>query len=553
MEILVADNNRTVTKIIKMALEDEGYQVKVANSPVEVREIISERVPEIILLDTKFERNKDGYEIAEEILSKHKGAKVIMLVSALEKPDKKLAEELGISAFLTKPVDSRKLFQIISEFEEEIKSEVKTEKHEDGTGIEDIKEEIALGEEKEKEKGRKKTKERGKKTEGKKERKIKEEKKEGEKGKEGVELGDVHGGEVGVGGEEGKEVEEEREHEVSLEGYSVEGEASASYHYGSERTESLLGDVSDEEISDEKKDISFEWVGSKTSEIASEVSVLLEGVKEMFGSIKEIKEEAEGYVREISSVVDSLKKKVEEIPESEKIISQLMEEVVKILEPRLREELKNIEIKLRNEIISDVREETKREVDEKIQLFQEKIISDIKKRVVPDIKDELKKEIMEFVSSELERDIERKINYFISRAESVKTQSDTTHIYSEEDTEVAISAHEKLEELSNISVDIEDANKMEEKSEEHAEGKEKEDVGVEGERKEVELEREREESSEPVEREDVQMGVVEPEEGKKENKLVGSIGEEGYKEGERGEDEKEKEAEEADFLSLDQI
>ena len=550
MEILVADNNRTVTKIIKMALEDEGYQVRVANSPVEVREIISERVPEIILLDTKFERSKDGYEIAKEILSKHKGAKVIMLVSALEKPDKKLAEELGISAFLTKPVDSRKLFQIISEFEEEIKSEIEIEKHEDGTGIEDVKEETSLGEEKEKEKGRKKTKEKGKRTEGKKERKIREEKKEGEKGKEEV-VGDVHGRELGVVGEEG---EEEREHEVSLEGYSVEGEAGNSYHYGSERTESLLGDVSDEEISDEKKDISFEWVGSKTSEIASEVSVLLEGVKEMFGSIKEIKEEAEGYVREISSVVDSLKKKVEEIPESEKIISQLMEEVVKILEPRLREELKNIEIKLRNEIISDVREETKREVDEKIQLFQEKIISDIKKMLVPDIKDELKREIMEFVSSELERDIEEKINYFISRAESMKTQSDTTHIYSEEDTEVAISAHEKLEGFSNISVDIEEAKEVEEKSEKHAERKEKEGVGVEGkreERDEVELEREGE-SPEPVEREDAQMEVVEPEE-EKEKKVSERVGEEGYKEGERGEEEKGKEEEEADFLSLDQI
>jgi CheY-like chemotaxis protein len=125
MHILVADNNKTITKIVKMALEEEGYSVQVAHSPDEVLDLVDKSQFDIFILDTKFIRENDGYELVQKIKKKGIDGKFVLLVSALEKPDDELAKKLGIFAFLTKPVDSRKLFQIISELEDELKSEAK--------------------------------------------------------------------------------------------------------------------------------------------------------------------------------------------------------------------------------------------------------------------------------------------------------------------------------------------------------------------------------------------------------------------------------------------
>jgi CheY-like chemotaxis protein len=128
MQILVADNNKTITKIVKMALEEEGYSVQVAHSPDEVLDLVDKSQFDIFILDTKFIRENDGYELVQKIKKKGIDGKFVLLVSALEKPDNELAKKLGIFAFLTKPVDSRKLFQIISELEGELKSEAKIKK-----------------------------------------------------------------------------------------------------------------------------------------------------------------------------------------------------------------------------------------------------------------------------------------------------------------------------------------------------------------------------------------------------------------------------------------
>lgn len=122
MKILVADNNRTITRIVKTALDEEGYSVETANSKEEVLNLIrNDREIGIVLIDTRFETDKDGYYIAKEVKSL-KPVQVVMLISALEKPDLDLMEELDITSYITKPIDSRKLIQVISEIENAMKN-----------------------------------------------------------------------------------------------------------------------------------------------------------------------------------------------------------------------------------------------------------------------------------------------------------------------------------------------------------------------------------------------------------------------------------------------
>lgn len=139
MKILVADNNRTITRIVKTALTEEGYSVEVANSKEDTLKIFKGNPDiEIVLLDTKFETDKDGYRLAKE-LKKIREAHIVMLVSALEKPDIELMKNVGADSYLTKPIDSRKLLQIISEIENMIRTK-KTEKEEEEVEVQNIKE-----------------------------------------------------------------------------------------------------------------------------------------------------------------------------------------------------------------------------------------------------------------------------------------------------------------------------------------------------------------------------------------------------------------------------
>lgn len=122
MKILVADNNRTITRIVKTALEEEGYTVETANSKEETLNLVNSN-PDIgiVLIDTKFETDKDGYYIVKE-LKAVRPIQVVMLVSALEKPDLELMGELNVTSYITKPIDSRKLIQVISEIENSVKN-----------------------------------------------------------------------------------------------------------------------------------------------------------------------------------------------------------------------------------------------------------------------------------------------------------------------------------------------------------------------------------------------------------------------------------------------
>lgn len=328
MEILVADNNKNVTKIIKMALEEEGYSVATANSIDETLKITSEKKFDVFIIDTKFEREKDGYELAKKIRKNNKDSKIVMLINALEKPEREISEEIGIYSFLTKPVDSRKLFQIISEIEGEIKPK-KSKKEVERKEVEEevvVQETISESEyEEEKEKTIKKAKDK-------------------------------------------KEVSEED------------------------------SELPEEGADEEKKDISFRWMEQKTLSVADELSALLGVVKEIFGEIKNIKDEAEKYVKEIQISSTEFRKKIEEIPPIEKIISKIASDV---------------SFQIRTKIESEINEMAKnklKDIEEKIKSNFENLVAEAIESIYESKKTEMLNNLEKILYEKIENEIEKKSN-----------------------------------------------------------------------------------------------------------------------------------------------
>ncbi len=102
-KILVVDDSRLVTDIVKMRLEMLGYQVQLAHSGEEALACIAEEVPDLMVLDVQMP-GMDGYEVCRVLRNDPTldDLRIIMLTSS---DDKQAAFEAGVDDYLNKDVD----------------------------------------------------------------------------------------------------------------------------------------------------------------------------------------------------------------------------------------------------------------------------------------------------------------------------------------------------------------------------------------------------------------------------------------------------------------
>jgi len=106
-KILVVDDEKPISDIVKFNLTKEGYEVLTAFDGEEALEIFATEQPDLILLDLMLPQ-KDGLEVAREI---RKSSEVpIIMVSAKDSEfDKVIGLELGADDYVTKPFSNREL------------------------------------------------------------------------------------------------------------------------------------------------------------------------------------------------------------------------------------------------------------------------------------------------------------------------------------------------------------------------------------------------------------------------------------------------------------
>lgn len=105
--ILVVDDDINICELLRIYLENEGYEVIVANDGAEAVSTFRAQDPDIVLLDIMLPK-KDGWQVCREI--RESSAKPIIMVTAKgEVFDKVLGLELGADDFITKPFDVKEL------------------------------------------------------------------------------------------------------------------------------------------------------------------------------------------------------------------------------------------------------------------------------------------------------------------------------------------------------------------------------------------------------------------------------------------------------------
>lgn len=106
-KILVVDDEKPISDIVKFNLEKEGYEVVTAYDGEEAVQKVEAEEPDLILLDLMLPKI-DGLEVARQVRRKH-DTPIIMLTAKDSEIDKVLGLELGADDYVTKPFSNREL------------------------------------------------------------------------------------------------------------------------------------------------------------------------------------------------------------------------------------------------------------------------------------------------------------------------------------------------------------------------------------------------------------------------------------------------------------
>ena len=106
-KILVVDDEKPISDIIKFNLEKEGYSVVTAYDGEEALEKVESENPDLIILDLMLPKI-DGLEVAKRVRAKHT-MPIIMVTAKDSELDKVLGLELGADDYVTKPFSNREL------------------------------------------------------------------------------------------------------------------------------------------------------------------------------------------------------------------------------------------------------------------------------------------------------------------------------------------------------------------------------------------------------------------------------------------------------------
>ena len=108
--VVIAEDEASVSELLRYNLESEGYETATANDGDEAMLLLNERVPDLMLLDWMLPK-VSGIEICRRVRSRQDTANlpIIMLTAKTEEADRVRGLETGADDYVTKPFSTNEL------------------------------------------------------------------------------------------------------------------------------------------------------------------------------------------------------------------------------------------------------------------------------------------------------------------------------------------------------------------------------------------------------------------------------------------------------------
>jgi len=109
--VLVVDDDKHAVEILYRLLQKEGFEVFRAQGGREALELVAANDVDVILLDVMMPE-MDGFEVCASLRAaeRTRDIPVILLTAKDDVETRVLGMKLGVSEFLTKPINKRELF-----------------------------------------------------------------------------------------------------------------------------------------------------------------------------------------------------------------------------------------------------------------------------------------------------------------------------------------------------------------------------------------------------------------------------------------------------------
>ena len=106
-KVLIVDDDQNICELLRLYIEKEGYDTRIANDGKAALEVFDEYNPDLIMLDIMLPE-LDGWQVCREIRKKSQ-CPIIMLTAKSEVIDKVLGLELGADDYVVKPFEAKEI------------------------------------------------------------------------------------------------------------------------------------------------------------------------------------------------------------------------------------------------------------------------------------------------------------------------------------------------------------------------------------------------------------------------------------------------------------
>jgi len=115
-KILLVDDEKDLVETLTLRLEANDYEVIPAYDGQDGLEKARKGKPDLIILDLMLPK-MDGYKVCRMLKfdEKYKNIPIIMFTARVQESDKKMGEEVGANAYITKPFEPQVLLTKIKE------------------------------------------------------------------------------------------------------------------------------------------------------------------------------------------------------------------------------------------------------------------------------------------------------------------------------------------------------------------------------------------------------------------------------------------------------
>ena len=111
--VLIIEDEPNILEAVRLILSRDGRAVDPQSAGATAPAAVARRPPDLIILDVMLP-NRSGYDVLRDVRAgTQPGLPVLMLTAKGRDRDRQTAEDLGVSAFITKPFSNAEVVQTV--------------------------------------------------------------------------------------------------------------------------------------------------------------------------------------------------------------------------------------------------------------------------------------------------------------------------------------------------------------------------------------------------------------------------------------------------------